>query len=114
MRDRWGCDCDGVKRRPSEYKQRGVTRHLDVIESIAGARPYSCPWRAYFDPLVIEAMRIASFIESGNLAAFRNEDMPAVLDDAVSAYWAALQSVIAEERRIADEEAKRKQGKFNK
>lgn len=55
-------------------------------------------------------MRIAKWIESGNLAAVLTPDMPAVLHDAVDAYWAALQAVLAEERRIADDERRRKNG----
>lgn len=74
--------------------------HLDAIERIAGYRPDTCPWRAYYDPLVTEVMSLSWAIESGNLAAVVNESTPAVLVDALGVYRMALLATRAEEARL--------------
>jgi hypothetical protein len=76
----------------------------EAIERITGHRPVSCPWRAYYDPLVREVMALSWSVESGNLGAALGDDPPAVLVDALGVYRSALAATLAEDRRLADEE----------
>jgi hypothetical protein len=76
----------------------------EAMERIVGHRPVSCPWRAYYDPLVREVMALSWAVEEGNLAAATGDDPPAILLDAVGMYRQALSATLAEDRRIADEE----------
>lgn len=78
----------------------------EAIERITGHRPVSCPWRAYYDPLVREVMSVSWAAEAGNLAAALGEDPPAVLVDALGVYRSALAATLAEDRRLAEEERK--------
>lgn len=82
----------------------GLHGHLDAIERITGVRPSSCPWRAFYDPLVREVQRLAWAIDSGNLAAVLTERTPAVVVDGLAAYRGAQQAVFSEERRIRQAE----------
>jgi hypothetical protein len=76
------------------------------MERIVGHRPVSCPWRAYYDPLVREVMALSWAVEEGNLAAATGDDPPAILLDAVGMYRQALSATLAEDRRLAEEERK--------
>lgn len=73
-----------------------------MIERVVGYRPPTCPWRAYYDPLVREVMSVSWAIENGNLPAIVTEDTPAVLVDAIGIYRMALLATIAEDRRLND------------
>jgi hypothetical protein len=68
-----------------------------------GHRPPTCPWRAYYDPLVREVMSLAWAIEGGNLPAVIGDDTPAILVEAIGVYRMAVMSTSAEERRLREE-----------
>ncbi len=41
---------------------------LQVVDDWAGARPITCPWKAFFDPFVGRVLSAHRFFETGNLA----------------------------------------------
>lgn len=106
----YGCDCDGVSHTLTDHRdgapETGIRRHLDVIGRVTGSRPRTCPWRAYYHPLVREVMQLAWSIEKGNLAPVLGDDPPALLVDALGHYEMALQATVHEDSRLAREKAK--------
>ena len=78
----------------------------EAMERITGHRPVSCPWRAYYDPLVREVMALSWAVDDGNLAAATGDDPPAILLDAVGMYRQSMSATLAEDRRLAEEERK--------
>lgn len=43
---------------------------LQTAADWTGARPLTCPWRAFYDPFVRRVQHAYRFFESGNLAVF--------------------------------------------
>lgn len=74
--------------------------HLTVIQRVTGHRPDTCPWRAWYHPLVHEVMRVTAFSERGNLAAVIDDDTPQILIDAVACFEAAVAATLADDRAI--------------
>lgn len=60
-----------------------------AIEKIVGAEPPTCPWRAFYDPLVSEVVRVANFAEAGLAMAELGDDPYAVLLDGLHVYMRA-------------------------
>lgn len=96
MRERWGCDCDGVARRPHAYVGGSFGKYLDQIELITGRRPHTCPWRAQTDPLVRRVIELVPFADTGNLPAVLTEDSPALLFDAWMVFETARAATLIE------------------
>jgi hypothetical protein len=67
LRGSYGCDCNG-----EEYAGRVEPEMTDgplqAVEDWAGARPITCPWKAFFDPFVARALDAHWAFESGNLS----------------------------------------------
>jgi hypothetical protein len=108
----WGCDCDGESHLAGDAD--GVagdnafrTRHLHVIQKVTGFAPPTCPWRAYYDPLVREVVDLWWAEEHGNMAAVLGDAPPGILVDAVGAFSRALKATMAEDSKLANEERKR-------
>lgn len=82
--------------------------HVHVMQVIVGYEPPTCPWRAYYDPLVREVMEIWWAEESGNMAAVLGQDPVGVLVDALGVFKRAIEATIAEDRKIQEADVKRK------
>lgn len=116
IRQCWGCDCDGVshqsKLRPVGAQKFVVDAMADAIEKLTGYRPPTCPWRAMYDPLVPEVIRVAALADKGLGMAALDDDPPAILIDALSIYLAAKAATRshdeAEEHRERMAELKRR------
>lgn len=79
-----------------------------MIEKIVGYEPPTCPWRAYYDPLVREVMEIWWAAEEGNLGAILGPDPVGVLVDALGVFKRAIEATIAEDRKIHEANLKTK------
>lgn len=90
LRRAWRCDCDGRSHRASGTAPAGpvatVERHLDVIERLTGHRPPTCPWRAFFDPLVAAAIKLSNASDGGYVTAKLGLDPPEVLLEALESF----------------------------
>lgn len=81
--------------------------YLTTIERVTGHAPTTCPWRAFYDPLVREVLDI-SWADDGNLAAVIGMDPPYQLVQALGVYKRAVTMTRAEEERIQRDERKAK------
>lgn len=84
--------------------ETGVRRHLTVIKRVTGHQPSTCPWRAWYHPLVREVMSIAPLVESGNLAAGLGDDPPHLLYEAVMRFEGAVAATRADDRALERQE----------
>lgn len=84
-----------------------MRRHLDVIKRVTGAKPHTCPWRAFADPLVIEVMQYVWACDPPVLGAVLPPDPPAILVDGIAHYRMALLATQAEDARLRRELAER-------
>ncbi len=114
----WGCDCDGVSHRAGGYPatgpQRAVAGALGHIEEVTGRRPPTCPWRAFYDPLVRRVIDIMLLSTVGGSMAELGDDPPAILLDALKVYVSSRQATeryyrpIDRKKAEADAKAKRR------
>lgn len=81
--------------------------HLKLIERIAGFRPPTCPWRAFYDPLVQEVLKLAHFAPDGNLAAAWGDDPEQILIDAFFVYDQAKKRTLAEDIKLQRQKEQR-------
>lgn len=90
LRAAWGCDCDGKSHRAGGYTPSGpaatAQRHLDVIQSVTGHRPPTCPWRALSDPLVAKTLNLSIGADNNYAMAKLGPNPPAVLLDALDVF----------------------------
>lgn len=84
-----------------------MQRFSAAIEMLVGHRPHTCPWRAYYEPLVQEVIALSDYVEKGNLGAVVGNDSPAILIDALTVYRSALNATLSEDRRLRAEKAER-------
>ena len=75
----------------------------DAVERLTGERPRMCPWRAFYEPLVIETMHAYRWFESGQLAIMLGADPPALLVEAIGIYHGALNHVWAQDQKAAQQ-----------
>ena len=66
---------------------------MGVVEKLSGCRATTCPWSAFFDPLVIAVLAAYPYYESGQLAFALGNDPPAVMVEAIECYHTALARV---------------------
>ena len=71
----------------------------------SGVRQHTCPWQALLDPFVQAVIRAHTWREKGCLD---REVTPAAVVWGVEIFAGALNEVIAHDRRLADEERKRR------
>ncbi len=74
-----------------------------MIQQVTGFAPTTCPWRAYYDPLVREVLEVWWAEENGNLAGVMGDNAPAILWDAVGAFKRAMGATMAEDSKLARE-----------
>ncbi len=72
-----------------------IQRMKKGIAELVGSEPPTCPWRAFYDPLVMEVIPLSSYFENGNLAVKVGKDPPAVLLEALETYSVAKDSMVA-------------------
>ncbi len=70
MRQAWDCDCGGERRAPVRRAAlsglgASVARMRDGIVRMLGEPPTSCPWRAYGDPVVAQALVLRRHWQNG-------------------------------------------------
>ena len=84
IRRSYGCDCGGqVNGRENAH----ITEpYFKAIEKWTGERPNTCAWRAFYDPLVKDVLKIYQFYTSGQLAIILGADPPLYLLEAVAYY----------------------------
>ncbi len=80
--------------------------YLTTIEKVTGHAPATCPWRAFYEPIVREVVAVAWAVPDGNLEAAIGTDAPYVLVQAIGVYQRAKEATIADETRLRDEERK--------
>lgn len=106
LRAAWRCDCDGVSHRSGGQAPAGpvatVNRHLDIIEEITGQRPPTCPWRAFYDPLVMHTMGLTIDADGGYAMATLGDDPAPLLVDALRIFRSARAAGARHVRRILD------------
>lgn len=74
------------------------------IAHLTGHQPPTCPWRAFYSPLVGEVIKVAG-LAAENLAPFALDlDPPAIIADGLSVYLAAKRAT-----RAHDDEIRRKE-----
>lgn len=104
----WGCDCDGESHRHRQDEgspaDAPLRAHLTSIERVTGHRPSTCPWRAFYHPLVREVLEVHWAVEQGNLAAVIGTDPPYLLVEALGIFRRALLATQAEERKLKRQE----------
>jgi len=74
--------------------------YLTTIETVTGQAPSTCPWRAFYEPVVREVIGVAWAIEDGNLPAVIGTDPPYALTQALGVYHRALKATQADEMRL--------------
>lgn len=105
----YGCDCDGVVRQPVDRGIEGdaIRATLTSIERVAGHRPPSCPWAAFYEPIVREVLSV-SWAVGGDLDASLGPDPDSKLVDAIGVYTRAKRATERDDERLAAEEQERK------
>lgn len=109
----WACDCDGESHlHPSDDgspADLAIRAHAATIERITGHKPSTCPWRAFYHPLVRDVLGVHWAVEHGNLAAVIGSDPPNILVEALGIFRRSMMATSAEERRLKrqEDEAKR-------
>lgn len=80
---------------------------LSNVEAWTGARPLTCPWRAFSEPIVRRALTAFDYYDKGQLAVYE-PDASNRLIEAVSYYARASAKVHSKRLRMEREEAQRK------
>lgn len=97
----WDCDCGGerlvaVRRGSLGGLGASVERMRSGIARMLGDAPTSCPWRAYADPVVAQALSLRA---RGKLGSVQLDEQPAVVVDAMMAIDGAQGHVEAMDAR---------------
>lgn len=113
MRAAWQCDCHGEPA-PIRTAKRGnglgrvvLETWLPVLSELTGDEPPYCPWRAYWEPIVVEALSLRGRLEHVDLDA-----QPAVVVAAME-HLASVQSRIENDDRKAAAKSREAAAKMN-
>lgn len=74
------------------------------IKHLTGHHPPSCPWRAYYSPLVGEVVRVAGLLAANAAPIALEDDPPAIVIDGLSVYLGAKNAT-----EVHDGEIRRKE-----
>lgn len=74
-----------------------MERTAQLIERVGGARPTTCPWRAFWDEDVATVINAYAWFESGQIATFLGDDPPNVLIEGVSWFHRAMSEALADD-----------------
>lgn len=118
MREAYGCDCDGVSHRSQSLiieprysgSIRSVRSFRAMIKKVTDIEPDSCPWRAFYHPLVREVMQVATLASERSIALL-GQDPPAILVEAFEVYARARAQTTAHFIRQRTEELRAKKPK---
>lgn len=104
----YGCDCDGVERKPVDRGAHGDAARgvLRAIDRVTGHEPPTCPWRAMSEPIVRDVLAV-SWAAEGNLAAVLGADPDHKLTQALGVYTRAKNYTRSDEMRLESEERER-------
>jgi len=119
VRQAWDCDCGGERRAPVRRAAlsglgASVERMRSGIVRMLGEPPTSCPWRAYGDPVVAQALVLRRHWQNGAIDV--DQQLAVVLEamlaiDGAQNHVEALDMRAERERREAERrmaEAQRK------
>lgn len=102
MRQAYACDCAGepiVDVLEIDPRDAGMVASvravLGAIESLVGYRPTTCPWRAFYHPLVTEVMDVVALSSEHLGLAYLGTDPPAILVDAIALYLRCKAATLA-------------------
>lgn len=84
-----------------------VRGYLKVIGRVTGVEPETCPWRAFYHPLVKEVRALSPILGTHAAAAALPANTPAILIDAIAHYHDAIAATQNEEAKLRLAEAKR-------
>ena len=91
IRRSYGCDCGGhINGRENAHITEPYFR---AVEGWTGERPITCPWRAFYDPLVKDVLRLYPFYTSGQLAIVLGPDPPLYIVEAVAYYHDKIERI---------------------
>jgi hypothetical protein len=79
------------------------------LDIVAGARPESCPWRAYYDPVVaavLDALRSCATGDGYSPAMLLPLDPPHAVWEGVHEYLSARAKIDAHDRRLEEQNRK--------
>lgn len=68
---------------------------------VCGARPDTCPWRAYSDPLVVDVLRVNRWFESGQVSLRAGHDPPYVLIEGLEELQGSLNLAKGDKMKVA-------------
>jgi len=92
----------------SSREDRAALKHLQVIGRVTGYEPTTCPWRAFYHPLVREVLAVMPMLElAGAAGSALPPNTPGILLDAIAHYRAAVASTQHEETKLRMAAAKR-------
>lgn len=77
-----------------------------AVESYTGTPLYRCPWRAFYDPLVLRVMQAMPFFESGQLG-FALPDPSHRLVQGIAFYQSASNRMTAQQMDLERDERER-------
>lgn len=110
VRQAWDCDCGGERRAPVRRAAlsglgASVARMRDGVVRMLGEPPTSCPWRAYGDPVVAQALVLRRHWANG--AVDVDQQLAVVLEamlaiDSAQNHVEALDMRAERERREAE------------
>lgn len=107
MRRAWRCDCDGESHRDTRPAGHQAAKSIALMRKVVteqtGHECSTCPWRAFYDPLVQFAWKLHG-TDNATRAAYLGDDPPALWLDALLTYGQAFNAVKGqEEKRIHEE-----------
>lgn len=104
VRRSYGCDCGG---KTNGRENPSITDpYFKAVEGWTGERPITCPWRAFYDPLVRDVLQVYPFYSSGQLAVILGPDPPLRIVEAVAYYSDKLERIRI--KQLEEEAKKRK------
>lgn len=82
---------------------------LSTVEEWTGSRPLSCPWRAFYDPLVTAVTEAWSFFDKGALGLYAPDPSHRLMMG-LRCFAQAADEIRAEQSRMDAEAARRRRG----
>ena len=71
--------------------------YFQAVKNWTGDRPLTCPWRAFYDPLVRDVIDIYPYFSTGQLAMVLGPDPPTKIIEALGYYHTVLERISAKQ-----------------